>query len=161
MSTVKPEEFWDIEGNLVSAIVKALGQLNIPATEMQAGDAKAVSRVQVTANISAVKNPWTDDQNARSVFLEYGLQVTLELFSPLEEIEQHRRLRGVLRGLLACEYPAWINVHLQHGTIGDFMPADSQNGILTGDNDFDELLTSISFNCTYAIKGRPPVQPLS
>lgn len=151
----KESEYWDIEGQLEAAIVKALkaaGFNNV--TEMLSGDTKAGSRVEVMANLMGEDGREGIDSNSVRIRTGYRAAVALEVFSPLGELDQHRRLRGNARAFFA--FPRGlkrINAHLPFGEVVDIVTGESANTLATDQDDFDEIATAMSYTLTLSLNG--------
>lgn len=161
MSEIDPHEFWDIEGQVVSGLVKALGAFGIHAVDLFADEEKRSSRVELVANLVGSKDRQADDAKGNIVHIEYAMQVMLEIRNPYSSPDVQRRWRGIISGLIARFDPVWINRHLPYGVVHELMPGDSTNLVEVGEEHQDELITTRSFNCTYTFHGIPPVQPVS
>lgn len=151
--------YFDIEGQLVDATVSALLSLGIPTTEMFAGDIKPGQRVEVKADLIGETGQEDIAANGWPLRIGYQLTLMLELATPIENPVEHRSLRGRIRShLVMCGGVEFLKPYLPYAEIIDIQVGSSINETMAGDEDFDELITTQTYQVTLALKpGHSPI----
>lgn len=151
--------YWDLEGNLVSAVVAALSGKGIYATEMLAGDNAARERVEVLANVSGETSRTDIDPTYTEMTIGYTMTLSLDVLTPISEPAEHARRRGIIRSLMS--YPRCcplINAHLAAMEVVHLRVAESSNTVSGQAGDFDELSSELNFTLEVALHaGKRPL----
>jgi hypothetical protein len=144
--------FWDIEGNLVDAVVSAFRQLGLPTTEQFAGDAKPGQRIEVKADMLGETGQQMLDSTNTPIRSAYTLNLMVDIISPIEAYAEHRRLRGIARSKLAMPRGlGWINCHLAASELVEIQTGNSANETMAGIEDYDEHLSTLSYTVTLSL----------
>lgn len=142
------DRYFDVEGALVEAARKALEAAGIAATEMFYGEIRAGQRVEILANVTGETGMDGIGPDGRPYQLGYSCALLLDLRTPIEEPDAHRRLRGAVRSMfLRHRASALLNPYLvDHAQVGQCVVAESSNEAMVADEDQDELSTTLSYS---------------
>ncbi len=142
--------YYDIDGNLVDAVDKALEASGVLSIEQQRSELREGHRAEVRATLLGETETTAINPHTNEIFYsEKTIALNIDLRTPSDQYLAHREARGRIRALLA--YPrglCTLKAHLPWYTLTNIMMGETIPTLQENEENQNELSSDMAYTLT-------------